>query len=44
MDKISGELKRMRETYELAAPQISNHETRIMDLEKIHPQGKHAFA
>jgi DNA replication initiation complex subunit (GINS family) len=44
MDEVMGELKKMRESYELAAPQISDHETRIMDLEKIHPQGKHAFA
>ena len=44
MDKISGELKKMRETYGLASPKISDHETRITDLENIHPQGKHAFA
>jgi len=44
MDQISAELKDMRETYELASPKISDHETRITDLENIHPQGKHTFA
>ena len=29
-----GELKNMRESYELAAPQISDHEQRITVLEK----------
>ncbi len=44
MDEVMAELKKMRETYELAAPKISDHETRITDLENIHPSGKHVFA
>lgn len=43
MSEIMGELKKMRETYELAEPKISGHETRITSLEDLHPQGKHAF-
>jgi len=42
MDKLSAELKNMRETYELAAPKISDHEQRISLLEDIHPSGTHA--
>lgn len=41
MDEIIGELKNMRETYELAAPKISNHEDRITSLEDIHPHDQH---
>jgi len=43
MDQIMGQLKKMQETYELAEPKISDHETRITSLEDLHPQGKHAF-
>jgi len=42
MDQIMGELKTMRETYELSVPKISEHEDRIIDLENLHPHGKHA--
>lgn len=44
MDQIMSELKKMRETYDLAAPKISEHEDRIIALEDIHPQGKHQLA
>ena len=41
MDQIMGELKTMRETYEIMVPKVANHEIRIEKLEDLHPHGQH---
>ena len=44
LDKILKEILSSREAQKILNERTSNHETRITDLEEIHPQGKHAFA
>lgn len=41
MDKVMGELQTIREELTISYGQVSKHEERISDLEKIHPQGEH---
>ncbi len=42
MDEVVGELKTIREEQTILTHKTSGHEDRIVSLEKIHPNGKHA--
>lgn len=42
MDEVMGELKTIREEQSLLSHRRSNHEDRIVKIEKIHPYGQHA--
>ena len=44
MDKISQEIRDMREEWSAMSFRFRDHEQRITGLEKIHPSGLHAAA
>ena len=44
MNKIIGELEKMRQELKITNHHFTRHEDRIANLEEIHPQGQHAPA